>query len=88
MSAGMKKCRVCGCTDDRACGLGCSWVSVLDDEPPLCSACSGLPGDTLETCKRLVQVNRTVARPRRYFDQIVRALAERVTERLHRSVMR
>lgn len=28
-------CRVCGCTDDRACDGGCSWV-----EPDLCSACA------------------------------------------------
>lgn len=27
-------CRVCGCTDDRACPGGCCWV-----EPDLCSAC-------------------------------------------------
>lgn len=28
------KCRVCGCTDDRACEGGCSWV-----EARLCSQC-------------------------------------------------
>lgn len=27
-------CRVCGCTDDEACDLGCWWV-----EPNLCSNC-------------------------------------------------
>jgi hypothetical protein len=27
-------CRVCGCTDDRACPGGCSWA-----EPDLCSRC-------------------------------------------------
>lgn len=27
-------CRKCGCTDDKACPGGCSWV-----EPDLCSAC-------------------------------------------------
>lgn len=27
-------CRQCGCTDDRACPGGCSWVA-----PDLCSAC-------------------------------------------------
>lgn len=27
-------CRVCGCTDDRACPGGCYWV-----EPDLCSRC-------------------------------------------------
>lgn len=28
-------CRVCGCTDDRACPGGCAWV-----EPDLCSVCA------------------------------------------------
>lgn len=36
----MKKrrtCRVCGCTDDKACGpAGCTWVIKT---PSLCSAC-------------------------------------------------
>ncbi|NEW95525.1 hypothetical protein [Rhodopseudomonas sp. BR0G17] len=30
------KCRSCGCTNDRACPGGCSWVSI---DPPICSAC-------------------------------------------------
>jgi hypothetical protein len=30
------KCRGCGCTTDRACPGGCSWVSI---DPPICSAC-------------------------------------------------
>jgi hypothetical protein len=30
-----QKCRVCGCTEDRACPGGCSWVAV-----DLCSACA------------------------------------------------
>jgi hypothetical protein len=30
-----RACRVCGCTDDRACPGGCWWV-----EPDLCSACA------------------------------------------------
>jgi hypothetical protein len=29
-------CVGCGCTDDRACVGGCSWVR---DEPPICSVC-------------------------------------------------
>jgi hypothetical protein len=29
-----QKCRICGCTDNKACEGGCSWV-----EPDLCSAC-------------------------------------------------
>jgi len=30
-----QKCRVCGCTQNRACPGGCYWV-----EPDLCSACT------------------------------------------------
>lgn len=30
------RCRVCGCTDDRACAGGCYWVNSEHD---LCSAC-------------------------------------------------
>lgn len=30
------RCRVCGCTDDRACDGGCSWA-----RPCLCSKCAG-----------------------------------------------
>lgn len=33
-----RKCRACGCTDERACSGGCSWA-----EPDLCSACTGRP---------------------------------------------
>ncbi len=31
------KCRVCGCTDERACPGGCYWV-----EPDLCSRCTDI----------------------------------------------
>ena len=31
----LRKCRVCGCTDDRACEGGCYWVG-----PDLCSRCA------------------------------------------------
>lgn len=31
---GERSCRVCGCTDERACPGGCYWV-----EPDLCSRC-------------------------------------------------
>ncbi|GAA3172244.1 hypothetical protein [Nonomuraea salmonea] len=48
-------CRVCGCTDERACPGGCAWVSdpfVLSD---LCSACwersGGYVGDVLVDVK-------------------------------------
>lgn len=30
------RCIGCGCTDDRACRGGCSWVKK---DPPICSAC-------------------------------------------------
>lgn len=33
-----RRCRACGCTQNRACPEGCSWT-----EPDLCSACA--PGD-------------------------------------------
>ena len=32
----VRRCRVCGCTDRRACPGGCSWV-----EADLCSVCAG-----------------------------------------------
>lgn len=35
-------CIVCGCTEDRACEGGCSWVSL---NPPFCSACEELAAD-------------------------------------------
>jgi hypothetical protein len=35
-----RRCRVCDCTDDRACEGGCSWV-----EADLCSACVGAVDD-------------------------------------------
>lgn len=31
---GLVACRICGCTQDRACSSGCSWA-----EPDLCSTC-------------------------------------------------
>lgn len=32
-----RKCRVCGCTDERACPGGCTWLPIAHDD--LCSAC-------------------------------------------------
>lgn len=32
---GKRRCRICGCTDDRACPGGCYWV-----EEDLCSKCA------------------------------------------------
>ena len=37
------KCRKCGCTEEKACPGGCTWV-----EPDLCSACAG-PDTAAET---------------------------------------
>lgn len=34
-------CIACGCTEDRACPGGCSWVTV---NPPKCSACFDIDG--------------------------------------------
>jgi hypothetical protein len=39
------RCIACGCTDDRACPGGCSWIS---HNPPKCSACFDQDGDPLE----------------------------------------
>lgn len=32
-------CRICGCTDERACAGGCWWVEDPEGEGDLCSAC-------------------------------------------------
>jgi len=37
--APVRRCRVCGCTDDRACLGGCAWVSA-----DLCSTCAKATG--------------------------------------------
>jgi len=37
-AADVRRCGVCGCTDDHACQGGCSWVS-----PDLCSRCAWTP---------------------------------------------
>lgn len=36
----VRTCRQCGCTDERACAGGCSWVDV-----DLCSACLPVMGE-------------------------------------------
>lgn len=40
------RCIACGCTEDRACIGGCSWVSAT---PPKCSACFDVDGEPLAT---------------------------------------
>ncbi|MBX9701257.1 MAG: hypothetical protein K2X74_17615 [Acetobacteraceae bacterium] len=39
LAAGIRHCRVCLCTDARACPGGCSWVDM-----DLCSRCAGGAG--------------------------------------------
>ena len=39
------RCIACGCTNERACPGGCSWVS---HRPPKCSACFDRDGEPLE----------------------------------------
>jgi hypothetical protein len=38
---GVRACRVCGCTDARACDEGCGWT---DSPEPLCTACAAAGG--------------------------------------------
>jgi hypothetical protein len=42
------RCRVCGCTDDRACAAGCCWV---DRKHTLCSECQGTVADLIWTLR-------------------------------------
>lgn len=39
-------CRVCGCTDARACPEGCAWA---DGTETLCTSCVAVPDRELET---------------------------------------
>lgn len=43
MSTGtdVARCRVCGCTEDRACPGGCHWVFDRTGQGDLCSSCAG-----------------------------------------------
>lgn len=47
------RCRVCKCTDDRACAGGCYWVVVESSSRPLCSTCAGTIGDVAEVLVRV-----------------------------------
>jgi len=40
------RCIACGCTEQRACPGGCSWVSL---DPPKCSACFDEDGEPFAT---------------------------------------
>ena len=49
----IRECKLCGCTDDRGCPEGCSWVAPDVD---VCSSCAedyGLIG--AEECKEFLQ---------------------------------
>lgn len=41
-------CRVCGCTDERACPGGCSWVPDPTGQGDLCSRCEGAAAPATE----------------------------------------
>lgn len=53
------RCRVCGCTDDRACDGGCAWIRVEAGSPPLCSACAGTADDAREAFRRILRLMPT-----------------------------
>lgn len=38
-------CCLCGCTDERACPGGCSWISF---HPPVCSACEDIAAEIMQ----------------------------------------
>lgn len=45
---GPARCRVCGCTEDKACPDGCAWVP----DPELADLCSSCPADDPEAARR------------------------------------
>lgn len=48
----MAKCNGCGCTYERACAGGCSWV--YESLPfNMCSSCAGTDRDLVATLKRI-----------------------------------
>lgn len=56
----VRTCRVCGCTDDRACdvgfGEGCHWLDARDD---LCSACVAAQTHVIKTTIEHVNASRS-----------------------------
>lgn len=88
----LNACRVCRCTEERACDGGCSWVPVerglglRDDVPiaPLCSACAGTEGDVVEATRRIAGLQRRKSGGFEVVQeaaQIARALSKRVKAR-------
>lgn len=53
LAAAGRACIFCGCTDDRACMGGCSWVST---SPPICSACTETIGELVDARQTFLQV--------------------------------
>jgi hypothetical protein len=54
---GGMKCRVCGCTEDRACDGGCSWTpsataSAAAKEIDLCSTCACIVDELVQYRER------------------------------------
>lgn len=50
---GTDRCRVCACTEDRACPMGCWWVEEpKDGKPGLCSACAPTSAPKKKTTRR------------------------------------
>lgn len=45
----IRTCRVCGCTDERACLGGCWW---LDDQDDVCSSCAPSAGSVVDARAR------------------------------------
>jgi hypothetical protein len=80
-------CRVCGCTQHRACEGGCAWVRepswVYKLMPPICTACSGTAEDLAYTMKRIVGMRSwaTVNDFRAHVTKLARAAFRRVVDR-------
>lgn len=65
----MPKCRICGCTFERACPAGCGWAGEKKPHPdgPICTVCILF---RVELAQYLDQANRvTVASLERLFSE-------------------
>ena len=51
------KCHVCGCTQDRACPVGCGWAHKHGEEP-LCSVCAEFLDELREYIERANAVTK------------------------------
>lgn len=64
------KCRICGCTDERACPLGCAWASA-----DLCDLCAKF----IEALEKYTSAVNTVSKA-----SLARMLDETVQRRVER----